>query len=105
MIENLQDELYQLENKPTKGAKIWAKISWRVQNSQNRFSKYLKDKNVQNKQYLNYMLMMVKQNIQAILRTFSNLQKKFMKHFTQRRQLSKLLLLNFLAKFITEKNI
>ena len=46
--------------------------------------------------------MIINQNILAILRTFSNLQKVFMENFTPGRQLLKLLLLNFLAKFLTE---
>ena len=47
--------------------------------------------------------MIINQNILAILRTFSNVQKRFMKNFATRRQLPKLLLLNFLAKFQTER--
>ena len=31
MIENLQDELYQLENKQAKGAKLRANIRWKVE--------------------------------------------------------------------------
>ena len=42
------------------------------------------------------------QNISAILRTLLDLPKTFMKNFTPRRQLLKLLLLNFLAKFLTQ---
>ena len=46
MIENLQDELYQLENKQTKGAKLRAKIrSWRKKNA---FLKVLERQNMQN---------------------------------------------------------
>ena len=45
MIENLQDELYQLENKQAKGAKLRANIrSWRAINAPKLFSKYLKDR-------------------------------------------------------------
>ena len=51
------------------------------------------------KQYLNYILM-INQNILAILSIFSNLKKK---NFKRRRQLSKLLLLNFFTKFLTER--
>ena len=69
----------------------------------NIFSKYLKDRIYKMKQYLNYILMIINQNILAILKTFSNLQKVFMKQFAPRRQLPKLLLLNFLAKFLTER--
>ena len=46
MIENLQDELYQLENKQTKEAKLRAKIrSWRKKNA---FFKVLERQNMQN---------------------------------------------------------
>ena len=45
MIENLQNEVYQLENKQAKGAKLRAKIrSWRVKNATKLSSKYLKDR-------------------------------------------------------------
>ena len=45
MIENLQNELYQLENKRAKGAKLCANIrSWRAKNAPKRSSKYLKDR-------------------------------------------------------------
>ena len=49
--------------------------------------------------------MIINQNIAAILRKFSNLQKRLMKHFITWRQFPKLLLLNFLPKFLTEKKI
>ena len=43
MIENLQDELYQLENKQAKGATLCANITnWRVKSALNISSKYLK---------------------------------------------------------------
>ena len=45
MIENLQDELYQLESKQAKGAILHANIrTWRTKNAPKRFSKYLKDR-------------------------------------------------------------
>ena len=45
MIENLQDELYQLENKQEKGAKLRPKIrSWMAKNALKLSSKYLKDR-------------------------------------------------------------
>ena len=46
--------------------------------------------------------MIINQNILAILRAFLNLQKKFMKISTPSK-LPQLLLLNFLAKFLTER--
>ena len=77
MIENLQDELYQLENKQAKGAKLRASIrSCRAENAPKLSSKYLKDRICKIKQYLNYILMIINQNILAILRSFLNLQKK-----------------------------
>ena len=54
MIENLQDELYQLENKQGKGAKLRANIrSWNSKNAPKLSSKYLKDRICKIKQYLN----------------------------------------------------
>ena len=45
MIENLQDELYQLENKQAKSAKLHANIrSRRAKNAPKLSSKYLKDR-------------------------------------------------------------
>ena len=76
MIENLQDELYQLENKQAKGAKLRANIrDWRAKNAPKLSSKYLKDRICKIKQYLHYILMTINQNILAILRIFLNLQK------------------------------
>ena len=46
------------------------------------FSKYFKDKICKIKQYLNHILMMINQNILAILRTFWNLQKSYEKLYT-----------------------
>ena len=53
--------------------------SWRLKNAQKRSLKYLKDRICESKQYLNYILKIINQNILAILRTFSNLQKKIRK--------------------------
>ena len=50
--------------------------SWRAKNAQKRSLKYLKDRICESKQCLNYILKIINQNILAILRTFSNLQKK-----------------------------
>ena len=68
MIEILQNGLYQLENKRAKGAKLRAIIrSWRAKNVPKLSSKYLKDRICKIKQYLNYILMIINQNILAIL--------------------------------------
>ena len=45
MIENLQDELYELENKQAKGAKLRDNIrSLRAKSGPKLYSKYLKDR-------------------------------------------------------------
>ena len=45
MIEKLKNELYQLENKQAKGAKLCANIRiWRAKNAPKLSSKYLKDR-------------------------------------------------------------
>ena len=74
MIENLQDDLYQLENKQAKEAKLHAKI--RSCRAKLLSSKYLKDRTCKIKLYLNYIMMIINQNIPAILRIFLNLKKK-----------------------------
>ena len=77
MIENLQDELYQLENKQEKGAKLRANIrSWRAKNVPKLSSKYLKDRTWKIKQFLSYILMIINQVVLVILSAFLNLQKK-----------------------------
>ena len=102
MIENLQDELYQLENKQAKGAKLRANIrSWRAKNVPKLSSKYLKDRICKIKQYLNNKYLIINQNILAILRTFLHL-KKNMKNSTP-SELPQLLLLNSFRKFLTER--
>ena len=98
MIENLQNE-----HKQAKGAKPYVNIrSWRTKNSTKHSSKYLKNKIWKIKQYLNYILMIINQNILAILRTFLNLQKTLWNSTPS--ELPQLLLLNLLAKFISNKH-
>ena len=50
MIENLQDELYQLENKQAKGTKLRANIRWELEGEKcsKTFFKVLKRQNMQN---------------------------------------------------------
>ena len=71
MIENLQDELYQLENKRAKAAKLRVNIRRGLggEKCSKCFFKVLERQNLQNQ------TMVINQNILAILRTFSNLQK------------------------------
>ena len=50
MIEDLQNELYQLENKQAKGAKLRAKIKWKLEDEKcsKTFFKVLEGRNMQN---------------------------------------------------------
>ena len=63
----------------------------------------MQDKICKIKQYLNYTVMIIIKitlsNPKGIIKSAKN----FTKNFTPRRQLPKLLLLNFLAKFLTER--
>ena len=103
MIENLQDKLYELENKLAKDAKLCATIrNWSAKNAPKLSSKYLKDRIHQIKQYLHYILMIINQNTLVILRTFLNLQKKIIKNSTP-SELAQLLVLNLFGKFLTER--
>ena len=85
MIENLQDELYQLENKQGKGAKLRANNRYELEGEKcsKTLFKVLERQNMQIKQYLNHILMIIKQNILAILRTILNLQKNLWKTLHQ----------------------
>ena len=68
MIENLQDEFYQIEEKQTKGAKLCANIrSWRPTNAPKLFFKVFERQNMKT----------------SNLRTFLNLEKKIMKLCTK----------------------
>ena len=50
MIENLQDELYQIENKQAKGAKLCANTRWKLESKicPKTFFKVLEKQNLQN---------------------------------------------------------
>ena len=73
IIENLQDEFYQLENKQAKGAKLCANIRrWREKKWPKTFFKVL-ERLCKIKQYLNHILMVINHNILAILRSILNL--------------------------------
>ena len=78
--------------------------SWRAKNTLKLSSKYLIDRIYKIKQHLNYINLRYKSkyssNPKDILKSAK---KKFMKNSTQRRQLPKLQLLIFLAKFMTER--
>ena len=97
MIENLQNE-----HKQPKGAKLCVNIkSWRAKNALKLSSKYLEDRILKIKQYLNYILMIIQENILAILWKFLNLQKKLRNSTPS--ELPLLLLLNLFGKFLIER--
>ena len=73
--------------------------SWRAKNAPKLPSKYLKDWIWKIKQYLNYILMIINQNILAITRTVLNLKKKLWNSTSS--ELPQLLLLKLFAKFLT----
>ena len=81
MIENLQDELYQLENKQ-KVINFVLKLEAGGQKMPQNVLESTWERICKIKQYLNYILMMINQNILAILWTFLNL-KKNMKLYTK----------------------
>ena len=68
--------------------------SWRAKNSSKFSSKYLKDRICKIERYLNYILVIINQNILAVLRTFLNLQKNLWKTL-QRYCIKKGVLKNF----------
>ena len=61
MIENLQDELYQLEKNKQKVLNFVLTLgrSWSAKNATKLSSKYLKDRICKIKQYLNYIPMII----------------------------------------------
>ena len=84
MIENLQDEPDQLK-KQAKGTKLHANIGWELEGEKwsKKFFKVLERENLENQTipelYTDYILMLINQNILAILRAFGNLHKNLWK--------------------------
>ena len=78
MIENLQDELYQLESKQAKGTKLRANIRQELEGEKcsNIFFKVLEGQSLQSQTISELCIDDKIQTILIILRTFSNLQKK-----------------------------
>ena len=95
LIENLKNELYQLENKQAKSANVRANITQELEGKKGRklSSEYLKDRICKLKQYFNYILMIINQNIRE---TFLYLQKNHEKLYTKKTSAAEFL--TFLAK-------
>ena len=106
MIENLQDKLYQLENKQAKNTKLRINIRWELEGEicLETFFRVLERKNLQNqttfKLYTDDNKSKYSSNAKETLKSVKKCYEAL--HFTPRRQLPKLLILNFLAKFLTE---
>ena len=78
MIENLQDELNHLQNRQEEELNfVLGNNRWNLRSKKclKIFFKVLERQNLLN-QCLNCILMIINQNILAVLKTFSNLQKK-----------------------------
>ena len=104
MIENLLDELYQLENKGAKCAKLRANIRWELEGKKcfKMFFKVLEKQNLQNQTISELYTDDNKSKYSSNPKDIFKSEKKIMKIDTLRRQLPKLLILNLLAKFLTE---
>ena len=100
MIENLQGEFYQLENKQAEGAELLANIrSWRVKNA---FFKVLERQNMQNQKIFELYADDNKSKYFSNPKDILKSEKKIMKSSTT-SELPQLLLLNLFGKFLTER--
>ena len=77
--------------------------NWRAKNAPKLFPKQLNDRICKIKQYLNYILMIIHKNTLSNSKDIIKSAKNFMKNFTPRRQLPKLLLSSFLSKIPNRK--
>ena len=107
IIKNLQDELYQLENKQAKGAKLRAAIRWKLEDKKcsKTFFKVLERKNGQNQTRSEFILMILNQNILESLLTFSNLQKNFYEKIYTKQATIKTATAEFLSQIPNRRNI
>ena len=101
MIRNLWDELYQLENKQANILNV-VLISDGKKCSK-FFFKVPEERNIQDQILSELYIDYNKSKHSSNLVTFSSLPKISIKNFVPMRQLPKLLLLNFLAKFLIER--
>ena len=106
-IKNLQDELYQLENKQAKGAKLRRTIRWKLEGEKcsKTFFKVLERKNMRNQTRSEFILMIINQNILASLLAFSNLKKNFYEKLYTKEVTFKTATTDFLSQIPNRKNI
>ena len=103
--KNIRNAEWTLENKQAKSAKLCANIRWRELKGEKyskTFSKYLMERICKIKQYLDYINWLYKSKYSFSPKDILKSEKKG-RNSTPRRQLPKLELLNFLAKFPTER--
>ena len=101
MIENLQDELYQLEKKQAKGAKLCANIiSWGQKTK--TFFEVLERQNLKNQTIFQLNTDDKKSKYSSNPKDILKSGKKIMRNSTP-SELPQLLLLNLFAKFLTER--
>ena len=97
MIENLQDELYQLKNKQAKGAKLRSNRRWRAKNA---FFKVLERQNMQNQTIFE---LYTDDNKSKYSSNPKDILKSAKTNYEALHQIPQLLILNLLAKFLTER--
>ena len=107
IITDLQDELYQLENKQAKSAKHRPTIRWKLDGEKcsKTCFKVLERKNMQNQNRSEFMLMIINQTILASLLAFSNLKKNFYVKFYTKEVTFKTATTEFLCQIPNRKNI
>ena len=76
-----------------------------MKNALKSFLKYLREGICKIKQYLNYILMIINQNILATLLTFSNLQKNFYEKLYTKETTSKTATNEFIFKISNRRKI
>ena len=105
IIKNLQDKVYQLENKQAKGSELCATIRWKLEGKKcsKTFFKVLERKNIQNQTRFEFILMIINQKFLATLMTYSNLQKNFYEKFYTKETTFKTATTKFLSQITNRK--
>ena len=106
IIKNLQDELYQLENKQAKSAKLLPTIRWKLEGKKcsKTFFKVLERKNMRNQRRSEFILMIINQTILASLLAFSNLKKNLYEKFYSKEVTFKTTTTEFLSQIPNRKD-
>ena len=107
IIKDLQDELYQLENKQAKDTKLRPTIRWQLEDEKcsKTFFKVLERKNMRNQTRSEFILMIINQNILASLLAFSNLKKNSYEKFYIKEVTFETVATEFLSQIPDRKNI